>query len=87
LAGSFDVVTAGLQTDTDARQAAAPDADYLAKGFEPFGDPAAIQPSVALEVMASRHGTEPSAMDPSGVMHFRPHSLASGAMFMDQGGK
>jgi len=85
-AGSFNAVTAGLQTDAGARQAVALDAGHLAEGFGLFRDPAASQPSVALEAMASRHGTEQSAVDPSGVTHFGPHPLASGAMFMDQGG-
>jgi len=83
MAGSFDAVAAGLWTDADACQAIAPDAGYLAEGFEPFRDPATIQPSVALEAMASRHGTEQSAMDLSRVTHFGLHPLASGAMFMD----
>jgi len=89
LAGSLNAVTVGpvgLQTDADARQAAAPDAGHLAAGFELFRDPAAGQHSVALEAMASRHGTEQSVVDPGGVTHYGPHSLASGAMFMDQSG-
>jgi len=83
-AGSADVVTVGPRTDADTHQAAAPNAGYIAEGFEPFGDPTVIQPSVALEAMANHHGAEQSAMDPIGVTHFGPHSLASGAMFMDQ---
>jgi len=87
LAGSADAVTVGPQTEADARQAIAPDTGYITEGFEPFGDPTVIQPSVALEALANRHGAEQSAMDPVGVTHFGPHSLASGAMFMDQSGK
>ena len=86
LAGSLNAVTAGLQTDMDVRQAAAPDAGQRTEGFELFRDPAASQPSVTLEAAASRQGTEQSAVDLSRVTHFGPHSLASGAMFMDQGG-
>jgi len=86
LAGSLNAVTAGLQTDADARQAAAPDAGQCTEGFELFRDPAASQPSVTVEAAASRHGTEQSAVVSSGVTHFGPHSLASGGMFMDQGG-
>jgi len=84
LAGSADAVTVGPWTNVDAHQAAAPDASYITEGFEPFGDPAVIQSSVALEAVANRHGAKQSAMDPIGVTHFGPHSLASGAMFMDQ---
>ena len=40
----------------------------------------------ALEAVASRQGTEQSAVDLSGVTHFGLHPLASRAMFMDQGG-
>jgi len=82
LAGSAEAVTVGPRTDADARQATAPDAGYIAEGFEPYGDSTVIQPSVALEAVASCHGTEQSAMDPIGVMHFGLHSLASTAMFM-----
>jgi len=86
LAGSLNTMTAGLQTDADVRQAVAPDAGQRTEGFELFENPAARQPSVALEAAASRQGTEQSAVDPRGVTHFGPHPLASGAMFMDQGG-
>ena len=72
LAGSLNVLTAGLQTDADARQAAAPDAGR--------------QPSAASEAAASRQPTEQSAVDPSGVTHYGPHPSVPGAMFMDQGG-
>jgi len=87
LAGSVDAVTVGPRTDADARQAVTPDTGYIAEGFQPFGDPTVIQPSVALEAMANCHGAEQSALDLSGVTHFGPHSLASGAMFMDQSGE
>jgi len=87
LAGSAEAVTVGPWTDADARQAAAPDAGYITEGFEPYGDPTVIQPSVALEAVASRHVTEQPAMDPIGVTHFGLHPLASGAMFMDQSGE
>jgi len=80
-------MTMGPRTDADARQATAPDAAYITEGFEPLGEPAVIPSGVALEAMATRHGAEQSAMDPSGVTHFGPHSLASVAMFMDQGGE
>jgi len=76
LAGSTEAVTAGPQTDADA--------GYIAEDFEPFGDPAVIQPGVALEAVASHHGAEQSAMDPVGVTYFGPHPSASRAMFMDQ---
>ena len=80
------MLTAGLQTDEDARQAAAPDAGQRTEGFELWENPAARQPSAASEAAASRQPTEQSAVDPSGVAHFGPHPLVSGAMFMDQGG-
>ena len=57
LAGSAEAMTVGPQTDVDARQAAAPDAGYIAEGFEPYGDPTVTQPSMALEAMASYHET------------------------------
>ena len=66
----------------DACQPVAPDAGYFTGGFELSGVPAATQPNAALAAVASHHGPEQSAMDPSGVTHFGPHSLASGAMFM-----
>jgi len=84
LAGSAEAVIVGSRTDVEARQAAASGAGYNAEGFEPFGDPTVIQPSVALEAVASRHGAEQSVMDPVGVMYFGLHPSASGAMFMDQ---
>ena len=37
------------------------------------------------EAAASRQPTEPSAVDPTGVTYYGPLSLASGAMFVDQG--
>jgi len=86
LAGSLNTLTAGLQTDADACQAAARDAGQRTEGFELLENPAARQPSVALEAVASHQGTEQPAVDPSGVTHFGPHPLVSGAMFMDQGG-
>jgi len=86
MAGSSNVLTAGLQIDADARQAAAPDAGQRTEGFELLENPAARQPSAAPEAAASRQPTEKSAVDPSGVTHFGPHPLVSVAMFMDQGG-
>ena len=44
LAGSFNVLTVGLQTDADAHQAAAPDAGQHTEGFELLDNPAARQP-------------------------------------------
>ena len=83
LAGSLNVLTSGLQTDADARQAAAPDAGQRIEGFELLERPAARQPSAASEAAASRQPTEQSAVDPNGVTYYGP--LVSGAMFMDQG--
>ena len=53
-AGSLNVLTSGLQTDTDARQAAAPDAGQRTEGFELLDYPAARQPSAASEAVASQ---------------------------------
>ena len=86
LAGSLNVLTSGLQTDADTRQAAAPDAGQRTEGFERLDRPVARLPSAASEAVVSRQPTEQSAMDPSGVTCYGPHPLASGAMFMDQGG-
>ena len=86
LAGSSNVLTAGLQTDVDARQAAAPDAGQRTEGFELLDNPAARQPRAASEAAASCQPTEQSAVDPSGVTYYGPHPSVSGAMFMDQGG-
>ena len=85
LAGSSNVLTAGLQTDADARQTAAPDAGQRTEGFERLARPAARQPSAASGAMVCRPPTERSAEDPSEVMYYGPHPLASGAMFMDHG--
>jgi len=41
LVGSLNVLTAGLETDADARQAAAPDAGQRTEGFELLDNPAA----------------------------------------------
>ena len=82
LAGSLNMLTSGLQTDADACQTAAPDAGQRAQGAELLERPVASQPSAASVAAASRQPTEPSAVVPTGVTYYGPHSLASGAMFM-----
>jgi len=66
------------------RPATAPDVGHIAEGFEPRGDPTVIQPSMAVEAEANRHGAEQSVMNLIGVTYFGPHPSAFGAMFMDQ---
>ena len=67
LAGSAEAMAVEPRTDADARQAAAPEAGHLAEGFEPSRGATVVQPSVAFEAVAHRHGTEQSASYPIGV--------------------
>ena len=57
LAGSLNVLTTGLQTDADARQAAAPDAGQRTEGFELLDFPAARQP-LKLRLAASPRSSQ-----------------------------
>ena len=50
LAGSLNVLTSGLQTDADARQAVAPDAGQRTEGFELLDYPAAVSPVQPLKL-------------------------------------